>query len=121
MATLLNISEGRTKRLVFFFETKAEGSSDYARQNLTGITVTFGYRRGPSNDWVEAPGTVTKDADQSTYPGKFYYAPASADEFAITDGALKETFYARAIGTDGDGKLLPAPSGMAAEIVVHKK
>lgn len=121
MAALIHISEGRTKRLVFYFETQAEGATTYARMSLTGISLSLGYRRGPSNDWTEAPGTVTKDADQVTNPGKFYYAPASADEFAITDGLLKESFFLRVIGTDSDGKLLPSPSGMAAEIVVHKK
>lgn len=121
MAALIHISEGRTKRLVFYFETIAEGATTYARMSLTGISLSFGYRRGQSNDWTEGPGTLTKDADQSTNPGKFYYAPASADEFVITDGLLKETFHVRVIATDGDGKLLPNPSGMAAEIVVHKK
>lgn len=117
---LLHISEGRTKRLVFYFETKAEGASTFTRLNLTGISLSFGYRRA-SEDWAVAPGTVTKDADQSTNPGKFYYAPASADEFVITDGHLKETYFVRVIATDADSKLLPNPSGMAAEIVVHKK
>jgi len=121
MAALIHISEGRTKRLVLYFETKAEGASTFARNSLDGISLDLGYRIGPSGDWTEGPGTLTKDADQTTYPAKFYYAPASASEFDIADGLLQQSFYVRVIGTDADGKLLPSPSGMAAEIVVHKK
>jgi len=121
MAVLFTISEGWTQRLKFYIEAKLPGQTAFTPLPiLPGYAVEFGWRRG-GNAWGEAPGDFEIVEDQEADPGACYYYPADADDFAFAAGLTRESFFVRAVVTDSDGKIVNAPSGAAAEIVVHRK
>jgi hypothetical protein len=124
MAMLFNITEGWTGRLgPFFIEAKLpppEGSGNWERFDCDDFTVTFGWRKG-TGEWEEAPGEFVAADDLDDNTGAFYYLPDDETDFVVTDPLPKQSYYVRANVVDDDDKVVTAPSGVAAEIVVHRK
>lgn len=124
MAKLLDITEGWTARVgPIIIEAKLpppEGTGEFAPFDCAGYEVTFGWRKG-NGEWEEAPGEFVPADDLEDNTGAFYYEPDDSSDFSVTDPLLKQSYFVRADIKDSDEKILNAPSGVAAEIVVHRK
>jgi hypothetical protein len=124
MATLFNIPEGWTARLgPIYVDAKLPGQTAFTPFSIADYALKFGWRKG-NGEWEEAPGEVelATEADNiEDWQSAFYYVPDDETDFVVTDPLPKQSYYARADLIDDDDKVVNAPSGASAEIVVHRK
>ena len=110
---LINITEGWTKALRFLLTVNGQPT------NLTGLTISLVLRR-QSGDVVSPGGTIAI-LDQDTNLGELEYSPVAADFVWETNlFTITQAYKLHWKAVDGGGKVVFFPSGLPAEIAVHR-